>query len=866
MSVVSPRVRARSLAYAGLAILFLISCTQWARNTSTSIDYILHGEEIVRDSFDIDPITGGARHLAPETEAAGLRSGDIVVAVEGHPVQGLSDLYGATRRARLGDCLRVRVRSATAPGPIEKELSIELRPFTYLGLTKAGSSAFPWIILPSILLPLFCIILGFWVAAVRVRDSAAWLLLFLMLGFANTITEGRVLFGNEDALQPFLTAFVYGFNSLAPPALVFFGIVFPERLPFDRRFPWIKWLVFGPLLIEAALAAIFDGLLLHHLALARALWPFLRPLENAGQFLRAAAYISFFVVLILKTVHAQSRDTRRRLLLLDVGAMIGIAPFGILIIVEVITGTNYQGWPVIGVIVTLLIFPLTMAYVIVVHRAMDVSVVIRQGLQYILATGSIRVLQVAISIAIIIMAGTMSANTSVRWRIASIAIGFALLAGVRGFAQRLRGWIDRRFFREAYEADAILNELAIKVRTIIETGPLLETVARRIAASLHVPNIAILLNEGGAFRPAYALGYATPPTASIAEESLTLRRLRKQQHALVAFDEADSWVQLTADDERASLEQLRSELLLPLSLNDKVLGIMSLGPKQSEEPFSTGDIRLLDSVAAQTGLALENGRLTESIKTEVATREKHKREVEIAREVQERLFPQVYPPVPGLDYAGACRPALGVGGDYYDFILLSKTELGIAIGDVSGKGIPAALLMATLRAFLRGQTTHHLTDLTRVMANLNKLVFESSAPNRYATFFYAEFDSHSRVLRYVNAGHNPPMVFRTTGDARDVLRLDCGGTVVGLMENCSYVQGSVTLETGDVIVAFTDGISEAMDASDEEWGEDRMIDVVWPNRTARAGEVIERLMRAADTFVAGAPQHDDMTLVVMRVM
>jgi sigma-B regulation protein RsbU (phosphoserine phosphatase) len=222
--------------------------------------------------------------------------------------------------------------------------------------------------------------------------------------------------------------------------------------------------------------------------------------------------------------------------------------------------------------------------------------------------------------------------------------------------------------------------------------------------------------------------------------------------------------------------------------------------------------------------------------------------------------------MPGLDYAGGCRPALGVGGDYYDFIQLSKTELGIAIGDVSGKGIPAALLMATLRAFLRGQTAHHLTDLTEVMANLNKLVFESSAANRYATFFYAEFDSQSRVLRYVNAGHNPPMVFRATGDAFDVFRLDCGGTVVGLMENCSYVEGSVTLETGDVMVAFTDGISEAMDASDEEWGEERMIDVVWPNRTASAGGIIERLMTAADTFVAGAPQYDDMTLIVVRVV
>ena len=134
--------------------------------------------------------------------------------------------------------------------------------------------------------------------------------------------------------------------------------------------------------------------------------------------------------------------------------------------------------------------------------------------------------------------------------------------------------------------------------------------------------------------------------------------------------------------------------------------------------------------------------------------------------------------VPRLDYAGACRPALGVGGDYYDFLPMSNGGLGIAIGDISGKGIPAALLMATLRAFLRGQAIDHETDLSVVIANLNRLVFESSTQNRYATFFMATYDCASRVLRYVNAGHNAPMVVRAHGE---IVRLEGGGSVVGMM-------------------------------------------------------------------------------------
>ena len=333
------------------------------------------------------------------------------------------------------------------------------------------------------------------------------------------------------------------------------------------------------------------------------------------------------------------------------------------------------------------------------------------------------------------------------------------------------------------------------------------------------------------------------------------------------FRDANGSQQSTESAERKSLDP---ELLLPLSLNETLIGIMSLGAKQSEEPFSRTDIRLLDSVAAQTGLALENGRLTAAITAEVAAREKHKRELEIARDVQERLFPQEYPPVSGLDYAGACRPALGVGGDYYDFILLTPSRIGIAVGDVSGKGIPAALLMATLRAFLRGQTIHRSeagqTDLTHVMANLNRLVFESSAANRYATFFYGELDAVSGVLTYVNGGHNPPMLFRQSTDGAEVVRLDAGGPVIGLMEGCVYRQGSVTLERGDVLVAYTDGVSEAMNSVDEEWGEERLKQAVRPNRSASARELIDRLMTSADAFVSGAPQHDDMTLIVIRAI
>jgi sigma-B regulation protein RsbU (phosphoserine phosphatase) len=209
-----------------------------------------------------------------------------------------------------------------------------------------------------------------------------------------------------------------------------------------------------------------------------------------------------------------------------------------------------------------------------------------------------------------------------------------------------------------------------------------------------------------------------------------------------------------------------------------------------------------------------------------------------------------------VDYADVCRPALGVGGDYFDFIPLSETELVIAIGDVCGKGIPAALLMATLRAYLHGETLHRVTDPAQVMVRLNRLVYESFSSNRYATFFYAHYQSSMRALQYVHAGHCPPFVFRSRGTRSEVLRLDQGGPVFGLVPACGCTTGCVTVEPGDVVVGFTDAMSEAMNAAGDEWGEEHLTQVIAANRALPARELVDRIMREADEFVGGASQYD----------
>ena len=848
--------RAVYFAYFALALLFAIAVTNRVRDAVDRFDELFHGSERARAPIEMPAADMTPSYLQPEARAAGITEKDVISSIGTRSIQGTTSFYSIVRKARPGDRLLFGIVSFDSS---RREVSIELQP-----LFPGGAKISDWFsfVILELAIPFFCLALGFWVAAVRIRDKRAWLLLLLMLSFPEfAYNQFRTLYGRDDLAEAIFAAYHQLFTNIAPTALLLFGIYFPERLDLDRRAPWAKWLLVGPAVFRVVSGAAVTTLQRHHSARALDLLRVLAPIfKFSFPLLALIELLLFFAILAYRTFTAATRDARRRLLLLDAAAAVSLAPVIVWLTLREAFGVAVPEWIQSLALTLLLVFPLAMAYVIVVHRALDVRFVIRQGLQYVLATGGIRIFQVAISIAIVLMAATMSAgeNSHLGHRVLLIAAGFGLLAFTRIFAERGRRWLDRRFFREAYNTEQILGDLANRVRTMVETRPLLEMVARSISETLHVPQVCVLLNGRGGFELAYpdSTGLAIP------EDSLAVRHLQKDQHLLVGLDDSDSWVQDAGRAERESLEKLQSELLLPLSLNRKLIGIMSLGPKQSEEPFTSSDIRLLDSVTTQTGLALENSRLTAEIATEVAQRERMNRELEIAREVQERLFPQSIPALDGIELAGFCRPALGIGGDYYDYFALPNGDLGVAVGDVSGKGIPAALLMASLRASLRAQTMRGENDLAALMENVNTLGYESSTLSKYATFFYGQYSPESRMLRYVNAGHEPPIVFRDG----ELIPLEAGGPVVGLLRGARYDQGAIALATGDIFVAFTDGISEAMNSADEEWGVEKLVECVRGSNGIGSRGLIDRIMASADAFAAGAEQHDDMTIVVARLV
>ncbi len=241
------------------------------------------------------------------------------------------------------------------------------------------------------------------------------------------------------------------------------------------------------------------------------------------------------------------------------------------------------------------------------------------------------------------------------------------------------------------------------------------------------------------------------------------------------------------------------------------------------------------------------------------------REMQVAQEVQNRLFPSERPIVPGLDYYGDWQPARGVSGDYLDYFEMDQGNLGLAVGDVSGKGLPAALLTSSLHSIVRALRRSQTSDLPDLVQAVDELFYEICPDNCYATLFVARYDPIGGRLSYVNAGHEPPFVLRKRGNRYVPIPLESGGPVIGLLRQPSYREGAISLNPGDLLVAYTDGLCETKNPGGEEWGWRRLVSTVEANATRRARDIVEHVMEAAETFACGAPPFDDMTLWLGRV-
>jgi len=305
------------------------------------------------------------------------------------------------------------------------------------------------------------------------------------------------------------------------------------------------------------------------------------------------------------------------------------------------------------------------------------------------------------------------------------------------------------------------------------------------------------------------------------------------------------------------LGEMGVNLIVPMEVQGKTKGLILLGERINKQPYTDSDIEFIYSVGSLAIISLENKRLF----LEELVKQKMEEELEIAREIQQNLLPQTLPRFSNFDMAAVNMSSKQVGGDYYDVITLDDNRFCVTIADVSGKGAPASLLMANIQAFLQVICRQDL-NIVDSTALINDLIYANTSDGRFITFFWAVVNNEERKLTYVNAGHNPPLLIR---DGK-ITKLKKGGIIFGVVESTiPYISETVSLQKDDVIVLFTDGISEAMNKKEEEYSDERLEETAIRLASGTANEILEGIKKEVYEFANGAPQSDDITMVILKV-
>ena len=372
-------------------------------------------------------------------------------------------------------------------------------------------------------------------------------------------------------------------------------------------------------------------------------------------------------------------------------------------------------------------------------------------------------------------------------------------------------------------------------------------------------------SAGPEYRCAAAAAEHDPPRAAVPAAGFLISRLRFHSFPLPFsagdLDACAHWAREHAAGHVQEIEALRdigARMAVPLRTKRDVLGILLLGGLTCGTEYGAAEKQVLRTSADLFALMLENTRLTDRIVEE----EKLRRDLALAAEVQKRLLPDRPPEARVAVLAAVSVPARRVGGDYYDFLDVDDNRIGIALADVSGKGVAAALIMSVVHASLRIISADPDISLPQLASRMNAFLLRCTQANKYATFFYAQLDEQRRQLRYVNAGHNPPYLVRASGDLQE---LSTGGSVIGLLPDMAYEEGSVDLEPGDLLVMFTDGVPEALNVDGEEFGEARLQALVRVLAPLPAPQISSSLVEELQAWMKGAAQYDDLTFVLVKM-
>lgn len=855
---------------------------------------------------------------------AGLSAFDRVVDIEGIPLTDRSRLKAFDYSVRSGQLVRFRVDSggrervvALRPASLLRCVHVIPELATTLVVVIVFMSVSLFVFLrrpgdPRVILLLL----------ISTMAAGSYLLLPVTLFQPGSplgvldYSPGRFLFWGATGISVLFTI-------VMAACFLHLGMIFPKTLPLAERKPWlIRWIyllsfglcLFGLLLLISA--GLLSGLLEH--ADARVVWVVVaaagvlalgcarlaarrirrdgwRPavLEHPLRTLAFSLALALPLLALAVSFHTALRAPGWLVLvfMIPLLALTLVAVFGpvfiypLLTCVALIAGYRRAGseekrqirWPLWGVCVSLggnvllggisivlkymtpsldpwvlpvalmvgkplyLLIPVSFAVGILKYRLMDIDLIIRQTVVYSIVSGIVLALCFLQAVGGVLLFRQLGLGGMWGTGLAALAL-VALLVPLQ---RRVQGFVDRRFFRSRADYPVALGTLRRQASEVVERADFLRQGLETVQQALRPRTQAVLLPDasGGFFRAAETMGVPDhlarraglelPPELSI--RLLTGEVLRPAGLPAGSF---------------AGVDKLAPEAVLPLLHRRSLTGLLLVGRKYPNRPLEEEDLEFL----RQAAHLLADGL----VRLEVLHQT---RDLEMAQAIQQRFLPQRLPSVPSLAIAAHWEPSRWVGGDYYDVVDLGEGRLGVAIADVAGKGMSAALLMSNLQAAFRALATAE-TPPDALCARLNDILRPQMVSGKFITLFYGRYDDRERRLTCVNAGHCPPLHFGASGQ---VTRLEEGGLMLGAFASPAYRQQEVTLRPGDLLVLYTDGFPEAENPAGEAFGEERLI-AAFRDRAGRTPEELIAALLAEVREHTGGEAQDDLTLLVLSVL
>jgi len=710
----------------------------------------------------------------------------------------------------------------------------------------------------------------------QVNRTTAFMLGFAGLGpvFAAVgYSLGKTGFDPSTGGEPFFRSLQYLWE-LFFPFLLLFSLEFPVRQPYLTRHPRIKYVLFIPHIFHIVLMVGLSrgreianwltshgaegpiGWLLQQfsrgLSLLSLLFDYLIEIHLKFFSVVNLAYVVGALIILQRSFkELQAARLKRQVSVLAWGLRIALGLYTIAFIAPILGVVEIDpNLELALLMVALLVGSGGVIYSIIRHQFLDVRLIARQSIVYSITSA----LLVGMYIVIV---GQLSAwlKEQLGRPVPMLEAGFIMIAVIffQPIMSQVEDWIQRFFMRDRTDYRRLVQTFSSEIVRIVDLRELQHQVISTLQDDLLVESVILaqILDRPKRIR-LFSLSrlegdYADPDVQEFLDALTSVQGAVYYESIAAKAQQSNIWSVLAA---------YKPYILVPLKAGHDLAGFLLLSRKSGAHRYSEEDFTVLQVLSSQVGVALSNA----SLYSESLVKKRMEEELAVARQIQFALLPETLPSSTMFEVDAFTRPAREVGGDFYDFLNMASGQLGVVIGDASGKSVPAALMIAQLQAVLKSEARGG-TSVVRSMESLNRCAAAGSQSERFVTMVYGQLDPHTGRFRYCNAGHNYPIHVRVDGTWQN---LDTGGLLLGVFEDALYEEGEVNLAPGDVLIFYTDGFTEIYNDQEEEFGEDRLVQSILKNRAQPPQMICQSLMQEVLGHAKSTAFDDDATVVVIK--